>query len=113
MAARIVTEIAIGYDAHRRADENRSLLMDMKTKLQFAAPRAETYQPPKRVLMGPGPSDVSAAVLAAQARATVGHLDPSFGELMEEVKTLLRYAFQTGNELTMPVSAPGSAGMET
>ena len=62
--------------------------------------------------MGPGPSAVSQAVLAAQARATIGHLDPDFTALMDEVKVLLRYAFRTDNDLTMPVSAPGSAGME-
>ncbi len=63
--------------------------------------------------MGPGPSDVPPRVLEALARPTIGHLDPAFGGMMEELKTLLRYAFQTGNALTMPVSAPGSAGMET
>ncbi|QKT05078.1 alanine--glyoxylate aminotransferase family protein [Ectothiorhodospiraceae bacterium 2226] len=62
--------------------------------------------------MGPGPSDVSDRVLQAMARPTVGHLDPVFAGMMEEAKTLLRYAFQTDNALTFPVSAPGSAGME-
>ncbi|CAG0909826.1 unnamed protein product, partial [Cyprideis torosa] len=63
--------------------------------------------------MGPGPSDVSPRVLAASARPTIGHLDPLFVDLMDEVKVMLQYAFQTTNRLTMPVSAPGSAGMET
>ncbi len=63
--------------------------------------------------MGPGPSDVSERVLAAMARPTIGHLDPAFVAMMDELKDLLRYAFQTGNALTFPVSAPGSAGMET
>ncbi len=63
--------------------------------------------------MGPGPSDVHPRVLAACARPTVGHLDPSFVALMDDVQDLLRYAFKTKNTLTMPVSAPGSAGMET
>ena len=63
--------------------------------------------------MGPGPSDVSPRVLAAMARPTLGHLDPAFVSMMEEVKAMLQYAFQTGNGLTFPVSAPGSAGMET
>lgn len=62
--------------------------------------------------MGAGPSNVSPTVLAAMARPTIGHLDPAFVELMDEVKALLRYAFKTDNELTMPISAPGSAGME-
>jgi alanine-glyoxylate transaminase/serine-glyoxylate transaminase/serine-pyruvate transaminase len=62
--------------------------------------------------MGPGPSDVNPRILQAMARPTIGHLDPVFVTMMEEMKDLLRYAFQTGNTLTMPVSAPGSAGME-
>ena len=70
------------------------------------------FYPPQRTLMGPGPSDVSPRVLGALARPTIGHLDPQFIRLMDEVKQLLQYAFQTGNELTLPVSAPGSAGME-
>jgi alanine-glyoxylate transaminase / serine-glyoxylate transaminase / serine-pyruvate transaminase len=71
-----------------------------------------SFYPPQRTLMGPGPSDVSARVLGALARPTIGHLDPCFIELMDQVKQLLQYAFQTENELTLPVSAPGSAGME-
>ncbi|CAN5665005.1 alanine--glyoxylate aminotransferase family protein [soil metagenome] len=63
--------------------------------------------------MGPGPSDVPERVLAAMARPTIGHLDPAFVGLMEEIKELLRYAFRTSNELTMPVSGPGTAGMES
>lgn len=74
---------------------------------------ATSFHPPQRILMGPGPSDVSPRVLAAMARPTIGHLDPVFVEMMDEMKALLQYAFQTQNELTMPVSGPGSAGMET
>ncbi|MEW6354529.1 MAG: alanine--glyoxylate aminotransferase family protein [Pseudomonadota bacterium] len=73
----------------------------------------KSFHPPRRVLMGPGPSNVSERVLAAMARPTIGHLDPVFVSMMDEVKTLLQYAFQTKNALTFPVSAPGSAGMET
>jgi alanine-glyoxylate transaminase/serine-glyoxylate transaminase/serine-pyruvate transaminase len=62
--------------------------------------------------MGPGPSDVAPRVLSALARPTIGHLDPLFVQLMDEIKTLLQYAFQTDNTLTLPISAPGSAGME-
>lgn len=72
-----------------------------------------SFQPPKRILMGPGPSDVSPRVLSALARPTIGHLDPEFVRLMDEVKSLLKWAFKTNNELTFPVSAPGSAAMET
>jgi alanine-glyoxylate transaminase/serine-glyoxylate transaminase/serine-pyruvate transaminase len=70
------------------------------------------FNPPTRTLLGPGPSDVHPRVLEAMSRPTIGHLDPLFVGMMDEVKTLLQYAFQTGNALTMPVSAPGSAGME-
>jgi len=72
-----------------------------------------SFNPPVRTLMGPGPSDVYPRVLEAMSRPTIGHLDPRFVGMMEEVKGLLQYAFQTDNALTMPVSAPGSAGMET
>jgi alanine-glyoxylate transaminase/serine-glyoxylate transaminase/serine-pyruvate transaminase len=72
-----------------------------------------TFHPPQRTLMGPGPSDVNPRILEAMSRPTIGHLDPAFIGMMDEMKTLLQYAFQTENALTMPVSAPGSAGMET
>ena len=73
----------------------------------------QSFNPIPRTLMGPGPSDVNPRVLSAMARPTVGHLDPEFIRLMDEIKALLQFAFQTKNELTIPVSAPGSAGMET
>ena len=70
------------------------------------------FHPPLRTLLGPGPSDVPPRVLEALGRPTIGHLDPRFIDLMDEVKTLLQYVMQTENPLTMPISAPGSAGME-
>ncbi len=76
-------------------------------------PKIDSFNPPRRILMGPGPSDVYPQVLAAQARPTVGHLDPLFIGMMDELKQLLQYAFQTKNPMTIAVSAPGSAGMET
>lgn len=81
--------------------------MSINIEQQYAS-----FIPPVRTLMGPGPSDVSPTVLNALARPTVGHLDPTFIQLMDETKQLLQYAFQTKNKLTMPISAPGSAGME-
>ena len=72
----------------------------------------QSFHPPVRTLMGPGPSDVNPRILEAMGRPTIGHLDPAFVGMMDEMKELLRYAFQTNNELSMPVSAPGSAGME-
>jgi alanine-glyoxylate transaminase/serine-glyoxylate transaminase/serine-pyruvate transaminase len=62
--------------------------------------------------MGPGPSDISPEVLASVSKPIIGHLDPLFIGMMDEVKALLQYAFQTKNEFTMAISAPGSAGME-
>ena len=71
-----------------------------------------SFIPPRRILMGPGPSDIAPQVLQALSRPTVGHLDPLFIAMMDELKLLLQYAFQTNNEFTIAVSAPGSAGME-
>ena len=67
----------------------------------------------KRVLMGPGPSDVDPRVLKALGTPLVGHLDPEFATLMDETQDLLRYVFQTENRLTLAISGTGSAGMET
>ena len=69
--------------------------------------------PPQRILMGPGPSEINPSVLAAMAAPTVGHLDPYFLKLMDEVQTMLREVFQTTNHMTMAISGTGSAGMET
>ncbi|MEC8331290.1 MAG: alanine--glyoxylate aminotransferase family protein, partial [Pseudomonadota bacterium] len=71
-----------------------------------------SFHPPIRTLMGPGPSDVNPRILEALSRPTTGHLDPAFISMMDELKTLLQFAFRTTNQLTIPVSAPGSAGME-
>ena len=67
---------------------------------------------PPRILLGPGPSMVDPRVLRAMAQPLIGHLDPRFIALMNEVQDLLRYVFQTKNPLTIPVSGTGSAGME-
>jgi len=67
----------------------------------------------RRVLMGPGPSDVDPRVLAAMARPTIGHLDPAFVQLLNEIRESLQYVFQTKNELTLAMSGTGMAGMET
>lgn len=77
------------------------------------APDFSPFYPPRRILMGPGPSDVYPEVLAAQGKPTIGHLDPIFIGMMDELRSLLQYAFQTTNAMTLAVSAPGSAGMET
>ncbi len=69
--------------------------------------------PTARFLMGPGPSDVHPRVLKAMATPLIGHLDPQFIAIMDDVMEMLRQLFQTKNEVTFPVSATGSAGMET
>ena len=73
---------------------------------------AKSFQPPSRILMGPGPSEVSERVRQAGARATIGHLDPAFQGLMEEIKGLLARAFRTPEHAVIPLPGPGTAGME-
>jgi len=65
-----------------------------------------------RTLLGPGPSNVHPRVLRAMSFPLVGHMDPQFLTLMNEIQDLLRYVFQTKNEFTIPVSGTGSASME-
>jgi alanine-glyoxylate transaminase/serine-glyoxylate transaminase/serine-pyruvate transaminase len=72
----------------------------------------QSFQPPRRILMGPGPSDVSPRVLAALARPTIGHLDPEFQGLMEEIKGALQRLFNAPDHACVPLPAPGTAGME-
>ncbi len=75
----------------------------------------ETYpelNPPVRLLLGPGPSNVDPRVTRAMAAPMVGHLDPEFLKVMDDSKQLLQHVFQTENYLTLPVSGTGSAGME-
>ncbi|MEO1300068.1 MAG: alanine--glyoxylate aminotransferase family protein, partial [Cyanobacteria bacterium J06636_16] len=67
---------------------------------------------PGRLLLGPGPSNADPAVVAAMNRQPIGHLDPAYLELMDEVQELLRYVWQTDNHLTYPVPGTGSAAME-
>jgi alanine-glyoxylate transaminase/serine-glyoxylate transaminase/serine-pyruvate transaminase len=70
------------------------------------------FNPPERLLLGPGPSPVHPRVLRAMSAPLLGHLDPAFVQMMEEVKDLLRVVFATKNPLTIPISGTGSAGME-
>ena len=72
----------------------------------------ELFQPPKRILLGPGPSPVDDRILSAMAAPVLGHLDPLFLQCMDDVQSLLRYVFETENRVTIPISATGSAGME-
>jgi alanine-glyoxylate transaminase/serine-glyoxylate transaminase/serine-pyruvate transaminase len=71
-----------------------------------------SFEPPRRILMGPGPSDVSPRVLAALSRPTIGHLDPAFQALMEEIKSALALVMKAPGYACLPLPAPGTAGME-
>ena len=72
----------------------------------------QDFTPPRRVLLGPGPSHVHPRVLHALSAPLIGHLDPAFLGLMNEVQSLLRGPFQTDNRFTIAISGTGSAGME-
>jgi alanine-glyoxylate transaminase/serine-glyoxylate transaminase/serine-pyruvate transaminase len=72
----------------------------------------KSFDPPRRVLMGPGPTEVAPRVLAAQAMPAIGHLDPSFQELMEEIKRALCTIMKAPDHACVPLPAPGTAGME-
>jgi alanine-glyoxylate transaminase / serine-glyoxylate transaminase / serine-pyruvate transaminase len=76
------------------------------------AKRIHSFHPPQRTLMGPGPTEIHPRVLTTMSQPAIGYLDPVFVEMMEELKSLLRYVYQTRNALTFPVSGPGSVGME-
>ncbi|MEM7254712.1 MAG: alanine--glyoxylate aminotransferase family protein [Pseudomonadota bacterium] len=74
--------------------------------------RIQSFHPPQRTLMGPGPTEIHPRVLTTMSQPAIGYLDPVFVEMMEELKELLRYVYQTKNALTFPLSGPGSVGME-
>ena len=79
----------------------------------LAMPLPPPLDPPRRILLGPGPSETAPSVLAALARPTLGHLDPAFLAALDEIRAMLREVFGTASPLTLPISATGSAGMET
>ncbi len=84
----------------------------MQPEKSVARKTYERFNPPKRILLGPGPSPVDDRVLSAMAAPLLGHLDPLFLQCMDDVQSLLRYVFETENRVTIPISATGSAGME-
>src|SRR4029078_4390367 len=86
---------------------------DMQTEKAVTENKTyERFNPPKRILLGPGPSPVDDRVLSAMSAPLLGHLDPLFLQCMDDVQSLLRYVFETENRVTIPISATGSAGME-
>jgi alanine-glyoxylate transaminase/serine-glyoxylate transaminase/serine-pyruvate transaminase len=78
----------------------------------MSAPENPGRPVPERLLLGPGPSNAHPRVLAAMGLPLLGHLDPAFLAIVEDVKARLRRLFGTENEMTLPISATGSAGME-
>ncbi len=85
---------------------------DKSGSYNFGMQVPPAFQPPARLLMGPGPSDVADSVLKSMSHTLLGHLDPAFVGMMEEIKMMLREVFRTKNEMTFPISGTGSAGME-
>src|SRR5215813_12483282 len=97
----------------RPGDAPFGILSESDPMSQYApSKRIHSFHPPQRTLMGPGPTEIHPRVLTTMSQPAIGYLDPVFVEMMEELKQLLRYAYQTANPLTFPLSGPGSVGME-
>src|SRR5262245_57225382 len=96
-----------------RPDDAPFGFLESDAMSQYApAKRIQSFHPPQRTLMGPGPTEIHPRVLTTMSQPAIGYLDPIFVEMMEELKSLLRYVYQTKNPLTFPLSGPGSVGME-
>jgi alanine-glyoxylate transaminase / serine-glyoxylate transaminase / serine-pyruvate transaminase len=87
-------------------------LADFDCSAVPAPPKMAQLNPPQRLLCGPGPGNAHPRVHSAMALPEIGHLDPAFIDMMEDVKEMLRYTWQTNNKFTIPVSGTGSAAME-
>jgi len=97
----------------RPDDAPFGILPEFNPMSQYApSKRIQSFHPPQRTLMGPGPTEIHPRVLTTMSQPAIGYLDPVFVEMMEELKSLLRYVYQTKNPLTFPLSGPGSVGME-
>ena len=97
----------------RPEDAPFGILSESHPMNQYAPPkRISSFHPPQRTLMGPGPTEIHPRVLTTMSQPAIGYLDPIFVEMMEELKSLLRYVYQTKNPLSFPISGPGSVGME-
>ena len=97
----------------RPGDAPFGILAESDPMTQYApAKRIHSFHPPQRTLMGPGPTEIHPRVLTTMSQPAIGYLDPVFVEMMEELKALLRYVYQTKNPLTFPLSGPGTVGME-
>src|SRR5712675_3082007 len=97
----------------RPDDAPFGILSESDPMSQYApSKRIQSFHPPQRTLMGPGPTEIHPRVLTTMSQPAIGYLDPVFVEMMEELKGLLSYVYQTKNPLTFPISGPGSVGME-
>jgi alanine-glyoxylate transaminase/serine-glyoxylate transaminase/serine-pyruvate transaminase len=97
----------------RPDDASFGILSETEPMSTYApSKRIHSFHPPQRTLMGPGPTEIHPRVLTTMSQPAIGYLDPIFVEMMEELKSLLRYVYQTKNPLTFPISGPGSVGME-
>ena len=97
----------------RPEDAPFGILQESHAMTQYApSKRITSFHPPQRTLMGPGPTEIHPRVLTTMSQPAIGYLDPIFVDMMEELKSLLRYVYQTKNPLTFPISGPGSVGME-
>lgn len=100
----------------RNANIGSRISVSLDSHPQFGEPRMTTIPkpvtPPIRTLMGPGPSDIHPRVLEALGRPTVGHLDPYYLKIMDELQSMLREVFCTKNRMTLAISGTGSAGQE-
>ena len=94
------------------SSDHDSLNFEKRKEIGLKAPKTTELEIPQRILLGPGPSMVPSRVMRAMIAPTIGHLDPAFLPVMEDVQNLLRYTLQTSNRLTFPISGTGSAGME-
>ena len=112
MSAAGVLDCGRDARAHRRGPTISTRIERETMPTPDTAPRIDPASPPDRLLMGPGPSDVHPRVLRAMSAPLIGHLDPAFLRLMNEVQEMLRYTFRTENRWTIPVSGTGSAAME-
>jgi alanine-glyoxylate transaminase / serine-glyoxylate transaminase / serine-pyruvate transaminase len=102
-----MTRQAAPIQVRRKEQAMSNETQSAKSRLHF-----EEFNPPKRVLLGPGPSPVEDRVLRAMSAPVLGHLDPLFLRCMDDIQEMLRYVFETANRVTIPISATGSAGME-
>ena len=115
-AVEVLTEASVKKPVRvksRPGDALFGILSESDPMNQYApSKRIHSFHPPQRTLMGPGPTEIHPRVLTTMSQPAIGYLDPIFVEMMEELKSLLRYVYQTKNPLTFPISGPGSVGME-